>query len=167
MSTRDNMGSWLEGGPTDERGPGTRLGLPPEGPGSLARTGRRVLALLIDWVACLAISAAFFHGGAPSGVWLTSGSPTATLIIFAAENFLFVAALGHSLGHRVLGLRVRPVVIERDGDGRAEPDDGRAPGFGRALVRTVLLCLVIPAVVWDSDGRGMHDRVAGTAIVRR
>ena len=42
-----------------------------------------------------------------------------------------------------------------------------APGFLSALARTILLCLVVPAVVWDSDGRGLHDRVAGTAIVRR
>ena len=42
-----------------------------------------------------------------------------------------------------------------------------APGLLSALVRTALLCLVVPAVVWDADGRGLHDRVAGTAIVRR
>jgi hypothetical protein len=34
-------------------------------------------------------------------------------------------------------------------------------------VRTALLCLFFPALFSDSDGRGMHDRAAGTAIVRR
>jgi hypothetical protein len=41
------------------------------------------------------------------------------------------------------------------------------PNLLLAAVRTALLLLVIPAVVWDADGRGLHDRVAGTAIVRR
>jgi len=35
------------------------------------------------------------------------------------------------------------------------------------LIRTVSLCLVIPAVVWGLDGRGLHDVWAGTQIVRR
>jgi hypothetical protein len=26
--------------------------------------------------------------------------------------------------------------------------------------------LIIPAVVTDKDGRGLHDRVVGTAVVR-
>ena len=39
-------------------------------------------------------------------------------------------------------------------------------GTLRALVRTIGLCLVIPAVVWGSDGRGLHDRWAGTDVVR-
>ena len=42
----------------------------------------------------------------------------------------------------------------------------RPPGVGAAIVRTLLLCLVVPAVVWDADGRGLHDSAAGTVIVR-
>ena len=43
-------------GPTEEfRYPGNRLGLPADGPGSVAGWGRRVLALFVDWVACLAV----------------------------------------------------------------------------------------------------------------
>jgi hypothetical protein len=33
-------------------------------------------------------------------------------------------------------------------------------------VRTALLCLAIPALIWDADHRGLHDRVAGTMLVR-
>jgi len=164
MTSRDNMGSWLEGGPTGPDQSGRRLGLPDDGPGSRAGLGRRVGALAIDWVACLAISAAFFPTS--TGAWLTRGNSGATLLIFAIENLLLIGSLGFSFGHRLVGLRVRRMLIATEG-GAAEPDDGRAPGFGRALIRTVLLCLVIPAVVWDSDGRGLHDRLAGTAIVRR
>ena len=36
-----------------------------------------------------------------------------------------------------------------------------------ALVRTALLCLVLPAVVYDRDQRGLHDRAAATVLVRR
>jgi uncharacterized RDD family membrane protein YckC len=33
-------------------------------------------------------------------------------------------------------------------------------------VRTALLIVVIPAVIWDADQRGLHDKVAGTVLVR-
>ncbi|MGX1157392.1 hypothetical protein RKD39_004970 [Streptomyces albogriseolus] len=36
----------------------------------------------------------------------------------------------------------------------------------RGLLRSVLLCLAIPALVWDRDGRGLHDRLARTVEVR-
>ena len=35
----------------------------------------------------------------------------------------------------------------------------------RAVLRTALLLLLIPALIWDRDGRGLHDRAAGTAVV--
>jgi uncharacterized RDD family membrane protein YckC len=39
-------------------------------------------------------------------------------------------------------------------------------GIPRAALRTLLLCLVIPAVVFDPDQRGAHDKAAGTVVVR-
>jgi hypothetical protein len=33
-------------------------------------------------------------------------------------------------------------------------------------VRSLLLGIVIPALVWDSDQRGFHDKVAGTVLIR-
>jgi hypothetical protein len=33
-------------------------------------------------------------------------------------------------------------------------------------VRTLLLVIIVPAVVWDSDQRGFHDKVAGTVLMR-
>ena len=39
-------------------------------------------------------------------------------------------------------------------------------GLVRALVRTLLLAIVLPAVIWDKDQRGFHDRIAGTMILR-
>ncbi|GAA4847712.1 RDD family protein [Luteimicrobium xylanilyticum] len=147
MVSRDEIGSWLEGTPGGPSTRGSRLGLPPDGPGSLAPLGRRIVALLIDWALCWAVSLGFF-----------GGSSWATLLIFLGENVVLVGTAGFTIGHRVLGLRVRRLV--------ADAPDG-PPGLLRALVRSVLVCLVIPAVVWDGDGRGLHDRIAGTAIVRR
>lgn len=148
MGIREDLGSWLVGPEGDPRGPSPRrdgLGLPADGPGSPARPGRRIAALFIDWFACLAVSSL-----------IVGEHPMATVGVFAVENLLLVATLGTTLGHRLLGLRV----IRLGSPGRG------AVGLLPALVRTVLLCLVIPAVVWDQDGRGVHDRAAGTVIVR-
>lgn len=110
----------------------------------MATLGRRVVALMIDWAAAMAISAVFFNGDS----W-------ATLAVFAVENVLLVASVGFTLGHRILGLKVLPL-------------SGGRPivGLPAAALRTLLVCLVIPAVVWDGDGRGLHDRAAGTVITR-
>ncbi|WP_028048637.1 RDD family protein [Cellulomonas sp. URHD0024] len=169
MADRKDLSSWLEGEPSGRDpvgGRGHRLGLSSEGAGSLARLGRRLGAVLVDWVACLAISGAFFSVS-PDAFFLTRGNQWATLGIFALENVLLVGSIGNTLGHRLFGLRVRRVFAADSAEAADPVWETAAPGFLSALVRTLLLCLVIPAVVWDADGRGLHDRVAGTAIVRR
>jgi uncharacterized RDD family membrane protein YckC len=148
MPSRDEIGSWLSGGdvPRDETTGADRLGLPASGPGSRARLGRRVVALAVDWAAASAISYAFF-----------SYESLATLAVFAVMNVLLVALVGSTLGHRLLGMQVRLLGVEGP----------HFVGFARGAIRAVLLCLVIPAVVWDADGRGLHDKAAGTVLVRR
>ncbi|WP_138413831.1 RDD family protein [Sinomonas gamaensis] len=144
MIDRRDIGSWISGPPTEPgHFPGKGLGLPRGGSGSIARPGRRILALCVDWAACLLISTAFFHGNS-----------FATLSIFAAEQMALVGTVGYGLGHRLLGLRV-----ERLGGGPA--------GIPAAIVRALLLCLVIPAVVFDADQRGLHDKAARTVLLRR
>ena len=127
---------------------------------SAAPTGRRLLGVGIDWVLCLAISSAFFADPALDATTATvlervllAGAPFATLGVWAAQHLLLVATLGTTIGHRVVGLRV----VREDG----------APSVGplKAAIRTALLALVIPAVVWGPDGRGLHDRLAGTRLV--
>lgn len=166
MVDREDVGSWLSGPPVGGPGHGehgTRLGLPAQGRGALAPLGRRILALVVDWVLCQLIAYAFLPADAVA---------LGTLGIFALENLLLVGTIGTTVGHRLLGIRVRRVAPPRTllqaGDGPA-PDPGPdvPPNLLLGLVRTVLLCLVIPAVVWDADGRGLHDRTAATAIVRR
>ena len=170
MARRGDIGSWLEQAPGRGSARGARLGLPASGRGSLAGAGRRTAALLVDWVACLLISAALFPGARAAAFSLVRGDPMATLAIFALENVVLVGTVGHTLGHRVLDLRVRTAATAPDAGtgGTADPTaPDRAPGLVRAALRTVLLLLVVPAVVQDADGRGLHDRAAGTAIVRR
>jgi hypothetical protein len=123
--------------------PGRRLGLPESGPRSIARPGRRVGALCLDWALAVLISVAFF-----------AYDSFATLAIFAATRVVFLITVSGSVGHLALGMRVVPVA-------------GGYLGVWRPVVRTLLLCLVIPAVIWDRDQRGMHDRLAGTVLVRR
>lgn len=148
MPSREDMGSWLEGG--SGAGPGgssaERLGLPESGPGSPAPLSRRLVALVLDWLVAMLIS-----------YLLADANSWATLGIFALENLLLVSTVGFTLGHRILSLQVRVLGAPA----------GVLVGFARGAVRTALLCLVIPAVVWAADGRGLHDRAAGTVIVRR
>ncbi len=144
MASREDIGSWLEGGGSGSEFAGSRLGMPRTGSGSMATLGRRVPALIVDWLAAMAVSYLFFD----SNEWATLG-------IFAAENLILVATVGFTIGHRIFGLRVRPLTQKRP-----------IVGFPAAAVRTALLCVVIPAVVWDGDGRGLHDRTAGTVITR-
>ena len=144
MVDRNDISSWLDGGVRPD-GDDSRLGLPASGRGSRATLGRRVPALFVDWFASMGVSYLFFDG-----------SSWATLGVFAVENLLLVATLGSTLGHRLLGLVVRRVGSER-------PFVGLVP----AALRAGLLCLVVPAVIWDRDGRGLHDKAAGTVLVRR
>lgn len=122
--------------------PGERLGYPNQGVGSIARPGRRIGALVIDWAAAVIISVAFFNYDS-----------IATLVIFAVVQIVFIPTLGGSPGHRILGMRVTR-------------ENGSWPGLWRPLVRTLLLVVVIPAVIWDADQRGLHDKAVGTVLIR-
>lgn len=124
--------------------PGERLGLPETGSRSVARLGRRLLAIIVDW-GLAALPAFMLIGGPNASGW--------NLLFFVLIQIVFIPTIGGSIGHRVLGLRVVPI-------------SGGWVGFWRPIVRTVLLCLVIPVLVWDSDQRGFHDKIAGTVLIR-
>jgi uncharacterized RDD family membrane protein YckC len=109
-------------------------------PGLRAPLGRRVLTVLIDWLISTAVSVVLFD-------W----SPTATLAVFAGLNVVLLTLVGATPGQLVLGLRVVSVA-------------GRLPMILRALIRTALLCLIIPVAIVDDADRGLHDRAAGTAV---
>lgn len=139
--------------PLENAYPGQRLGLPEQGPGSVAKLGRRIAALVIDWASATVIAIAFFGYdpfALPAEAGLTQFAP---LTLFAALQILFIPILGGSPGHRIVGMRLTLAT-------------GGWTGLWRPVVRTFLLVLVIPAVIWDADRRGLHDKAAGTVLVR-
>ncbi len=148
------MGSWLSGprAAMEDAGadfgyPGERLGLPEEGSGSIARPGRRLGALAVDWALCLLIADGLITGG------YDQATSNWALLLFLVLGVLTLGTVGFTPGKRLFGLRVLAL-----GTGRVQPL--------RAALRTVLLCLAVPALIWDRDGRGLHDRLAGTVEVR-
>lgn len=123
--------------------------MPRSGSGAIAGFGRRLVAAVIDWNICQIIAFGIFR--IPFGQ--AGPHSFVPLAIFVVENLLLVGTLGFTIGHRLLGLQVRSL--------------RRAPlNLLQVLVRSVLLALFIPAVFWDRDGRGLHDKAAATVIVR-
>jgi uncharacterized RDD family membrane protein YckC len=123
---------------------GRRLGLPEDGPGAIATFGRRMIAFVVDAVVC-ALAAGLWTAPDAPGPW--SFVPLGVLYVVA------VPLTGQTLGMRLLGVRV------------VQLDRGR-PDIPRAALRFALLCLLIPALISDRDGRGLHDKAARTAVVR-
>ncbi|MFH9015058.1 RDD family protein [Streptomyces sp. NPDC017943] len=154
MDNRQAIGSWLSGprAAAEEAGVdfgyrGEQLGLPEEGSGSIARPGRRIGALAVDWGLSLLIAY-----GLIADSYNEAAQVWAPLIMFALM-VLTVGTVGFTPGKRLFGIRVLAL------------DTGRVSPW-RAVLRTVLLFLAIPALIWDRDGRGLHDRLAGTVEVR-
>ncbi|MGO9929552.1 MAG: RDD family protein [Mycobacterium sp.] len=131
--------------------PGETLGLPQSGPGSLVSMGRRLVALLIDWLISYGLAALAMA----FGVFSERTLATAELVIWFLLGLVAVRLFSFTPGQLALGLQVVAV-------------DGRVPvGIGRVAVRGLLVGTVIPALFTDYDGRGLQDRVTGTAVVRR
>ncbi|MFF2851655.1 RDD family protein [Streptomyces sp. NPDC058001] len=155
MDKRQAIGSWLSGprAAAEDAGAdfgyrGEQLALPESGPGSIARPGRRIGAIAVDWGLCLLIAYGLLTDGynQATGNW--------ALLIFFVLSLLTVGTVGFTPGKRLFGLRVVAV------------GSGATPAPLRTLLRTVLLCIGVPALIWDRDGRGLHDRLARTVEVR-
>jgi uncharacterized RDD family membrane protein YckC len=132
---------------------GARLGLPEQGPGSLATTGQRLGAFLVDAIASGLVAALFVqfaHGRGAVGHLPGSWS----LIPFVLDYIVGTLVAGRTLGMYLFGLRL----VRVDRVAAVDP--------GRAVARTALLIILLPAVIWDRDGRGLHDRLTDTAVVR-
>jgi uncharacterized RDD family membrane protein YckC len=134
--------------------PGKKYGLPQVGPGSAAPMGRRLLALLIDWVLCeLVVSALTRHSLTRVNDPAYHATQYWTLLACFLEMWVLTAVSGLTVGKRLMRLRVTRT-------------DGRRPGFGWALLRTALEFLVVPPLLSDRDLRGLHDRASDTIVVR-
>ena len=152
------MARWIESwmpGAADASGaaprtyPGEQLRLPPSGTGSAAGLGRRAAALTVDWLLSYLI-AGLFTGpdalGSSNLSWIVLG-------VWFVLTTAAVAAFGITPGMAVLGIRVASL-------------GSALVGVPRAVLRTALIALVVPALARDADGRGWHDRATNTVVVR-
>lgn len=146
-------GSWLGGPSSAGLEParthvrGQQWDLPADGPGAVAGTGRRLGQFVVDAAASALVAGLIVQ---PPRLWSTA--------VFGGSTVVFLALFGQTLGMRLLGLRVLRVRGDQVLPGR--------PGPWAAFIRTLLLLLLIPAVVYDRDGRGLHDRAVGTVAIR-
>jgi uncharacterized RDD family membrane protein YckC len=111
-----------------------------------ASFGRRLGAVLVDWLICTAVAGLLVDD--------LVANPWPQLGIFVLAHAFFVGLFGQTVGMALF--RIRCVSIT----------DGGAVGIPRATLRAVLLALLIPAMISDADGRGLHDRAAGSVVVR-
>lgn len=148
----DNSGNSKRPDLPMSRFPGERLGLPETGPKSVGRVGRRFGAIILDWF----ISALVLMLITGQDYLSISSSPQGQLQllgVFVALQILAIWAVGGSIGHRIMRLYVVNI-------------HGGSLTWWRPIARSVLLALVIPALVWDSDQRGFHDKIAGTLLLK-
>lgn len=109
-----------------------------------------MLALLVDWLSATLVTA---------GTWpdLRYGSPEFSLRllgVFALEVVVLTWLAQASFGQLLTRLRVETV-------------SGARLSLPAVVIRTLLICLVVPPLVYDRDGRGLHDRAVGSLVVRR
>lgn len=131
--------------------PGQRLGLAAEGPGSLASWGARVVALIADWAASMAVAVAAF------GPEVLTGSGWRAWMILAV--FFVESAVLTMLASGSLGQLLAKIAVVRL--------DGQPLGALRAFGRAALVSLALPALVIGPDRRGLQDLAAGTVVINR
>lgn len=159
---REVAGSWLSGPTSSGGGPeqkykGERLGMPSAGEGSMASLGARFGALIVDWFlayALVGIVVAFAGPGALGGETAAAVTSWAVPTVWGVIGVVCVWLFAQSPGQAMLGI------------GTARIDADERVGFVRSLVRVVFIFFLIPPLVQDEDGRGMHDRATGTALIR-
>ncbi len=117
----------------------------------MAGWGRRVLALGIDWALSMLAAGAFLGQdvwrGAGTAAWLP-------LLLFGLEVVVLTALVGGSAGQLVTRVVVRRTA-------------GQPLDLLRAVVRTLLICLVIPPVIYNRDQQGLHDLAVDSIALRR
>ena len=141
MVTTDGAAEQLEPG---QGYPGQGLGLPSSGVGSVASMGRRIGAFLIDILLSALVA------------WLiTAPEPpqNTSLLVWAVMTVVTVGLFGITPGSAALGCRVVPM------------GGGSFVGVW-AIPRTLLVFLIVPPLLVNVDGRGLHDRLCRTIVLR-
>jgi len=114
---------------------------------------RRIAALIIDWAASTFVTVGIIG----LGDYLAPGSNSGWIVlgVFALQVTLLTTLAGGSFGQLLTGVRVLAT-------------DGRPLNLLMALARTLLICVVIPPLVFKSEtGRGLHDMWTGSAAYRK
>lgn len=124
-------------------------GYPEMGQGSVATFGARLLAFLVDGILADVI-AIIANGG-----YHTSDRQN----LFGYLAFLLIEIVFVTLAGQTPGMRVAGIAVVRE-------SDKSRPFLGWVLLRTLMIAIVAPALVIDTDGRAMSDRAAGTVMLR-
>ncbi|HVW81098.1 MAG TPA: RDD family protein [Mycobacteriales bacterium] len=133
--------------PAPQRAPQPQY--PDSGPGSVATFGARLLAFLVD--AVLADVLAIVVNG---GYHTSDRQNLSAYLAFLLIEIVFVTLASQTPGMRVAGVAV------------LKESDKTRPFIGWILLRTLLIAVVAPALVIDTEGRAMSDRAAGTVMLR-
>lgn len=149
-------------GPTSGSGPeqeykGENLGLPASGAGSIAPLGVRVGALAVDWFLAYGLVAVIVMLLGPEtlgGDSFSAVSSWAVPLLWGVSGVVCVWLFAQTPGQALVGI------------GTARVDAEERVGFVRALVRVVFIFFLLPPLIQDEDGRGMHDRATGTTLIR-
>jgi uncharacterized RDD family membrane protein YckC len=111
---------------------------------------RRFGALAVDWGASMLVASTVFG----DAVWGQGWEAWMPMAVFLVEVTVLTALMGGSFGQLLL----RVVVVRLD---------GKPVNLLQALGRTLLICLVVPPLVFNRDNRGLHDLAFGTVTLRR
>ena len=113
---------------------------------------RRIVALVIDWIVSTLVTIGFMGFGDYTD---NRGSGWIVLGVFALAVSVLTALAGGSFGQRIVGIRVLTT-------------EGRPLSLLLAIARTLLICVVIPPLIYKTEsGRGLHDLWTGSAAYRR
>ena len=111
-----------------------------------ASLGRRLLALVIDWTMSRLIAGLL-------NPYLVINRDFSILLIFFLEVAFFTVIFQASAGQRIMAVKVVTY-----------PDQGRVASK-KIVLRTLLICLVIPAV-FTKEGRSLHDYFTQTQTIK-
>jgi uncharacterized RDD family membrane protein YckC len=105
----------------------------------------------VDWLASLLVAAGLTGGAALSSQGWQAWVP---MLVFLVEATVLTPLAGGSFGQVALGVAVVHL-------------DLRPLSLLAALVRTLLICLVVPPLFSNPDRRGLHDLATASVAVRR
>ena len=148
--------TWLSGleaagvtrAPDDWRG--KKLGLPAEGIGAVASFNARLGAVLADLFVAGLLGAMINLSVTDPGLVAKQAAGIGALV------GLYVVLLPWT--RRTPGMALAGIAVQRL--------DGRRLNPVAALLRGVLVALTLPALFTDRQGRGLHDKLVGSVVVR-